>query len=207
MLSFGVYALVYKKMFSLTQLRTDRQRIIEEAGEAQNTDRQTPTHHIRERYVLHPYTGFVLNGSLPQHNEWGLSGEENIFYNNTHDATVVLTGGSVAHGFYVHGGRKILLRYFKQLPVFRDKKVHFISLAVPGHKQPQQLLAVAYYLALGGKLDILINIDGFNEVVGPVNNLNLGIFPAYPMSTHWLPLTENISSLSYLKTVGTINFL
>jgi len=39
-----------------------------------------------------------------------------------------------------------------------------------GYKQPQQLLILNYFLALGQELDLVINIDGFNEVA--LSNLN-----------------------------------
>ncbi len=38
------------------------------------------------------------------------------------------------------------------------------------HKQPQQLLILNYFLSIGQPLDMVINVDGFNEMA--VSNLN-----------------------------------
>jgi len=42
------------------------------------------------------------------------------------------------------------------------------------------LLAINYYLAQGGRLDILINIDGVNEAANGLYLSKLDIYPAYP---------------------------
>jgi hypothetical protein len=56
-----------------------------------------------------------------------------------------------------------------------------ISLGLGGYKQPQQLMAVNYFLALGMHIDILVNIDGFNEVVLPVTeNAQFNVNPFFP---------------------------
>ena len=64
-----------------------------------------------------------------------------------------------------------------------------------GWKQPQQLLALSWILALGGELDVLINVDGFNEVaLDGVENAERGVFPApasaptkaTPTATHFV---------------------
>jgi len=53
-----------------------------------------------------------------------------------------------------------------------------------GFKQPQPLLALNYFMALGAEYDIVINLDGFNEVVLPyADNLPFNVFPSYPR--HW----------------------
>ena len=97
--------------------------------------------------------------------------------------------------------------YLRQLTHFQGKNIRLISLAVSGHKQPQQLMTVLYYLILGGKLELLINLDGFNEVTGPINNWVKGIFPAYPTEFFWLPLTATAAEPAYLRAVGTLGVL
>ena len=65
-----------------------------------------------------------------------------------------------------------------------------------GYKQPQQLLILNYFLALGQELDLVLNIDGFNEVA--LSNLNnkaqneLGM----PSVQHLQPLTGLASNVS-----------
>lgn len=42
-----------------------------------------------------------------------------------------------------------------------------INFATDGYKQPQQLMILNYLLALGAEFDVVINLDGFNEVSLP----------------------------------------
>src|SRR4028118_766124 len=80
-------------------------------------------------------------------------------------------GGSVASNYAVFDlQNQILPRYLKQLPGLKDKEFVILSFATGGYKQPQQLLILNYFLALGQELDMVVNIDGFNEVA--LSNLN-----------------------------------
>jgi hypothetical protein len=50
-----------------------------------------------------------------------------------------------------------------------------------GWKQPQQPLALSYFLSLGAKYDVVMNLDGFNELALPfLNNLRAGVYPFFP---------------------------
>jgi hypothetical protein len=55
-----------------------------------------------------------------------------------------------------------------------------VGLAFSGHKQPQQSMAVNYVLALGGEFDLLINLDGFNEIALADGNVRGQCSPFYP---------------------------
>lgn len=55
--------------------------------------------------------------------------------------------------------------------------------AFGGSKQPQQLFKLYYLLLLGEKFDIVINLDGFNEVALSLSeNKHLALPPIYPRS-------------------------
>ncbi|MBD1826341.1 hypothetical protein NDI47_15360 [Microcoleus vaginatus GB1-A2] len=80
-------------------------------------------------------------------------------------------GGSVASDYAIFQVQnQILPKYLKQLPALKDKEFVILSFATGGYKQPQQLLILNYFLALGQELDMVVNIDGFNEVA--LSNLN-----------------------------------
>ncbi len=50
-----------------------------------------------------------------------------------------------------------------------------------GYKQPQQLFTLAYFLTLGAHFDLVINLDGFNEVaLPPTENTPKGVAPYFP---------------------------
>jgi hypothetical protein len=55
--------------------------------------------------------------------------------------------------------------------------------AVAGYEQPQSLLALSYLLSLGTHFDLVILLDGFNEVALPIrDNVFTGVFPFFPRS-------------------------
>ncbi|MEG4814857.1 hypothetical protein [Microcoleus sp. K5-D4] len=100
-------------------------------------------------------------------------------------------GGSVASNYGVFEVQnKILPQYLKQIPGLKDKEFVILSFATGGYKQPQQLLILNYFLALGQELDLVVNIDGFNEVaLSNLNNKNQ-VDLAMPSIQHILPLTN-----------------
>jgi hypothetical protein len=67
------------------------------------------------------------------------------------------------------------------LPRFRGRDVQVLSLAAGGYKQPQQLMVLTYLLSLGAHFDVVVNLDGFNEITLPIReNLADGVNPFYP---------------------------
>jgi hypothetical protein len=98
--------------------------------------------------------------------------------------TVAFVGGSFAQGFFDGGAPRLLAR-LAELPAYRGKTPTAVSLAFAGYKQPQQAIGVAYLLALGAEFDLVINIDGFNDVaIHPSENAPARVFPAFPRRWH-----------------------
>jgi hypothetical protein len=101
-----------------------------------------------------------------------------------------IAGGSVAQQMSVLG-EETLRRRLSQNVKLRGVRIELVRLALSGFKQPQQLMALNYVLSLGGQLDVLVNIDGFNEIVLPSSeNRNGRVFAAYPHS--WDALTYDM---------------
>ena len=125
-----------------------------------------------QKKVLHPYFGFVSEIG----NSHGFIGPEPFTMKTDDEVVVAITGGSVAFHFALLQRHSTLLR-----DAFPNKKVKFFALAIPGYKQPQQLLAFTYMLMRNVKFDVLINLDGFNEVALPHSeNLPKNVHPSYP---------------------------
>jgi len=81
-----------------------------------------------------------------------------------------------------------------------------VRIALGGYKQPQQVMALNYILALGGQFDILINIDGFNEVALPNSeNLSQGVYPFFP--SLWGRLAQDFPNLELQPLVGKVAYL
>ncbi len=141
--------------------------------------------------VLHPYLGWVLNhdnspnvevvGEAYAVNEYGFLDRGKVFHRRAGDKCIVaIVGGSVAWYLSIHG-TDALIRELKKSPRFADKDIEIVALALSSYKQPQQLFALSYLLALGAEFDVVVNVDGFNEVaLHTAENATKDVFYAYP---------------------------
>ena len=123
--------------------------------------------------LRHPFYGFtkrspdrVVNAALPQQRR--------------EDAVIIaLVGGSVAAAvkpFF----QEALNRWFAANDLPQQPVV--LNLAVRGAKQPQQTLIAADNLLRGGEFDLIVNLDGVNEVIGSGDqNFENGVFPFLPL--------------------------
>ncbi|MEM8959954.1 MAG: hypothetical protein AAGD38_00610 [Acidobacteriota bacterium] len=141
---------------------------------------------LRAEQVIHPYLGFIFDNDheLPFESDAGarsLGFPHNIHpvYAPPSDDRVVVAifGGSVANHLAV-AGRETLE---SKLGEIYGKEVAVLTFALPGLKQPQQLMALNYVLALGIHLDVVLTVDGFNDIVLPItDNIHFGVNPAFP---------------------------
>jgi hypothetical protein len=92
-------------------------------------------------------------------------------------------GGSVG-GWFCHVGAPRLLAELKSHPSLRDREIVPLCFSHEGYKQPQQLLVLAYFLSIGQQFDLVINIDGFNEVALAPLNEQRGLDLSMPSPMH-----------------------
>jgi hypothetical protein len=151
---------------------------------------------IVERF--HPFFGFIQKPGPDfrpgfKVNNYGFISPYDYPFKKTKPNQFIIGvfGGSVASDYAIFQVQnKILPKYLKQLPGLKDQEFVILSFATGGYKQPQQLLILNYFLALGQELDMVINIDGFNEVaLSNLNNKNK-IHLAMPSVQHIQPLTS-----------------
>lgn len=115
-----------------------------------------------------PVRVLVLGGSVAGH----LS--KNISSNKVVPPKVTYQGQKLGHEQIL---QTVLNRHFNTDRFVVD------NAALPGGKQPQQLFKLQYLLMLGERYDIVINVDGFNEIALPlIENRALGNYAAYPRS-------------------------
>jgi len=162
--------------------------------------------------VVHPYLGYLpifrpgiaLADGLYNTQQEFYEPDSPVFAQDEGALTIGIVGGSVAN-FFSREGVEALERGLASDPRFAGKDLRIAGMAHGGYKEPQQLMALAYLLALGGSVDILINLDGFNEIaLAQSDNLAQGVHYAYPRSWYFrmppeqvlLPL---IGELSYLR--------
>lgn len=151
--------------------------------------------------VLHPYLGWTLNPQTRREieiagrriavNSLGFADNGPTLRKRSPGRLLVgITGGSVAQQFTLLG-EETLLKRLSQAPRLRGMKIELVRLAFQGFKQPQQLMTLDYLLALGGQLDVLVNIDGFNEIaLCACENDQSHLFAAYPRL--WDALTHDV---------------
>ena len=133
-------------------------------------------------HILHPYLGFV-SIPHPSYNDFDFPGIDPLVKKNTEQVNICLMGGSVAKDVYAYSADRIKSN-FRNSDKYKNKKINIVVFALGGFKQPQQLMALNYFMALGAEFDFVINLDGFNEVVLPYSdNLPFHVFPSYPR--HW----------------------
>lgn len=157
--------------------------------------------------VLHPYVGFVLTASDPARQDLNDLGwiQPTLFKRSPERLVVAVTGGSVARQIYEVAGAT-LKQDLQQIPRFQHKEIVLVGLCLGGYKQPQQLMILNYLLTLGGEFDLVINLDGFNEVAlhEPENGAK-GVFPIYPR--WWQQRVNDISDPDMLADAGQLAYL
>jgi hypothetical protein len=148
---------------------------------------------------LHPFFGYVLKQGAFTNEQLKLKVNKHGFFSlyeypfvktNKKQFIIGVFGGSVANNFTVDEYKnQILSKKLQSYPEFADREIVLLNFGNGGYKQPQQLLILNYFLALGQELDLAINIDGFNEVA--LSNLNnkAEVEIGMPSVQHILPLT------------------
>jgi hypothetical protein len=164
-----IYPLLNKRDFNKKRLQ-QRIYLYSDDNEIELIQRFTEANYIANK-ALHPYLGFVhdTNAVFSQRSEYfGFGNDKEILNNFGNTVKIVMTGGSFAQGLY-YNAKDIIINALKKSHHFAGKNIKMFNLAIGGYKQPQQLLALNYFIMLGGKFDIWINLDGFNEITLPVS--------------------------------------
>ena len=138
---------------------------------------------------LHPYFGWDTEGPhspyLEQREMFLKPRSQNVF-------DVLVLGGSVAANFG-WTGRKALFEQLKADPRFENRPLRMFNHGIAGFKQPQQANRLLYLFTYGYSPDLVINLDGFNEVALGNQNAVSEIHPLHPSGTHWSRLTMQSS--------------
>lgn len=161
--------------------------------------------------VVHPFLGFVVvppatvaPGTL---RALGLpfAGEQPLVA-GPDTVTVGLFGGSVAAYFADSGGIERVAQQLADLAPFAGKRVTPIVGAHIGYKQPQQLATLAWLQAHGVRFDVVLLLDGFNEVVAaPFELVPNGVYPFFP--GHWHQRVAAFeASVAMQERIGEIAF-
>jgi hypothetical protein len=166
--------------------------------------------------ALHPYfgvthrpgTSFDIPASLREGSEgparlttnnFGFVSSHDYPFAKTADDQVILGifGGSVGLWFCQIGAPRLVAN-LQANPYFKDRDIVPLCFAHEGYKQPQQALVLAYFLSIGQTYDLVVNIDGFNDVALASLNDERGLDISMPSVQHLDPLIAlvNRSSLT-----------
>ena len=186
LVSSGIYFMAFGKPYSRSDIKAARMVATDELKSidknAENTNGR-----LSQWDVPHPYLGFVYNKGDnfkddPQMTAAGLRADIDplVASRDSNNAIVAITGGSVSEQLYLLS-HDLLRDRLQKIPAFHNKNIVLIMLGRSAYAQPQQAICVLYYLLQGGRLDILINLDGFNESYNAIKNHYDKIYPAFPL--------------------------
>ncbi len=165
--------------------------------------------------ALHPYLGYVFwpneeretpgPAAIPVSEDGFLDAKPALRERAEGRLVVGVTGGSVA-GQLGTWHTRLLADALGRQPGFEDLELDFVWLGMPGYHQPQQVIQLAYVLAQGGEFDLVINLDGFNEVAVPaVLNAPQGLHPLFPMN--WSMVALDVPDARVRNALGAIAYL
>lgn len=188
LLAFAGYLIAFHEPISFELLQSQRLAVIRSAEESHGGGRAEGA-----PWLIHPYYGYVSNPSDRQRvDKFGFPGHEDQIQAAGPDKVVIaIIGGSVvARLASLAFDGNIFEAELKNIPAFRDKRVVVLNLGNDAFKQPQGLMVINDILSRGGHIDVLIALDGFNEIALPEAHGNLAdrVSPFYPQ--HWRHLVE-----------------
>lgn len=132
----------------------------------------------RKGRIPHPYIGWTERNRFQQ-----IARELATFTGGRADETleVLVVGGSVS-GLVGANGAEGIRAGLQADQRFAGRDVVVLNHGHGSFKQPQQVMLVAYLLGLGYRPDVILNVDGFNEVALGMDNVMRDANPLYP---HW----------------------
>ena len=163
------------------------------------------------REALHPHFGpthtpgipvdlpedMRMKGSSPprmETNNFGFVSSYNYPFEKASNRQFVvgIFGGSVGVWFCQVGTDR-LLEGLKRNPFLRETQIIPLCFSHEGYKQPQEALVLAYFLSIGQQFDLIVNIDGFNDVALADLNEKRGLDISMPSVQHLDPLINLVN--------------
>jgi len=195
--SFAALSALHRRVWGYADLHASLRQTADAASELSLGDGRGFNTHAHDGYTLHPYLGYVKDreativerADREPLSAYGFHDDAGVLVRRRvgNELVVGLFGGSVARNFGRGNGAQHLAERLRSSPRYAGRDVVFTTPALGGFKQPQQLLSFAYLLSLGAQFDLVINLDGFNEVALPgYENTPKGVHPFFPRSWYFL---------------------
>jgi hypothetical protein len=202
------------RIFTSVWAKTERERAQGQARELSNPlqtiamgEKENPF--STKGQIVHPYVGYVLDPDredLPWPiNPLGFFATPRPLGSQDPPLQIGVFGGSVANLFVRHG-RERLIEVLRSSPLFSQRQIWVRSFAIGGFKQPQQQQTLSYLLAIGEDLELVINLDGFNDIAtAPEEHRESGLSPWYPRG--WPSRVAGLPDTDSLRLAGEVAFL
>lgn len=208
------HVLLNHALFPKSKIERDiRERLILNDSDGEDRDEAGSAGLNWEGYeyveVVHPYFGYVPDPSTSNLERYPITPMGFIdplgdlpLPKRAHDQIVIgFFGGSFAMGT-TDLARPGLAKCLE----FTGRNIIIRNYSAGGYKQPQQLHIFADLLASGAEFDVVINIDGFNEVALPIaENIPAGVHPLFPR--RWHDRVAQFISPARTRKVGAIELL
>jgi hypothetical protein len=108
-------------------------------------------------------------------------------YNEDGSYIVGIFGGSVANFWYCLSHEEIK----RNLELLLGREVVVLNFALGAAHQPQQAMILTYFGSIGQKFDLIINLDGFNEVTIPSRHADSNTSTAAPFAGVFFALSPS----------------
>lgn len=200
LLLFAAISIKFGRMFTFSGFEAQRREV--NAGDDPFGMGDVPARLRIHKEVVHPYLGYVYDPSVEQSSPYGISDATPIRHRSDGKVIVGIFGGSFADDISYNMAGELA---DKLKPSFPGREFVVVKATIGGYKQPQQLMALNWFTALGGEFDIVINLDGFNDVALPALENVPNTNPFFPRQWHLRMRT--VPDTEFLATVGKIKFI
>jgi hypothetical protein len=200
LLLFAAVSIRFGRLFSFSAMEAARRQV--DAGPDPFGLADVPARLRIHKEVVHPYLGYVYDPRVERSSPYGISDISPIQRRSPDKVIIGIFGGSFADDI-AYGASEALADLLT--PHFPGREIVLVKSTIGGYKQPQQLIALNYFAALGGEFDIVINLDGFNEIALPGLENIPQTNPFFPRQWHLRMRT--VPDREFLATVGRIRFL
>ncbi|MEQ9078657.1 MAG: hypothetical protein RLP09_32625 [Sandaracinaceae bacterium] len=205
--AFGLYWVRRGQPMSPGALAETRAEIAaRELGEV--TLPQADREDTHAKWATHPYVGYVLDPTVESWltpdgtSVWGADDVPPALGPERY--VVGLFGGSVA--FLMGSDHHEALRDALQ-PLAPGRQVVLVVAATPSWKQPQSLFSLEWLALRGYAFDLVIELDGFNEIAGAgANHQYHGVHTAYPYNWRAF-MASSAEGPDYLAAAGEATLL
>lgn len=195
---YKLYDIQHSKLDTIKSLNSGGVYVQEDYGDQE----------IWRRPIIHPYIGYAYDAKRKRKGCESDKVEDcytriKVYTDKTFEKRapnkliIAILGGSFADAIG-RIGEPTIINSLRQAEKYKNHEIVVYNLGAGGFKQPQQLTRLAYFYSLGAEFDLVINIDGFNEMATNYNNYrDRKVHPSFPI--FWNNRVASSMTQTYLE--------